>query len=556
MHHYGNMSAMNTYITSLTDRAAPARATSPSKSHQSSSFADSLKEYSDKVAPNTKQTVPSGSVILVGEISRARQTVSELLMKNRELKNSTWNILSAAQNQDKDYTKLPLGTKIYYNSADGSLSWSGASPSSSSVATPLPSAPSHVIQPVVIMHDSPESLPASGKQLGVINDTTPTVSHLLKAHPELGKDAWNILSAPANKGKDFKSLPVGTPVQIDTLTHEIRWQSSQDGVETAAVRTEDASTLPLVKTETEPAPPAGEMQPVLLGRIDQNSPTVSHLLQQHPELDEPIWSVLGNSLNRGKPFSEIPVGTEIYLQPGSQEIVWGAPDRSSQTPTSKAVEPQASPEVVSSDKKRSAPSSRATDLTEAVKPFMGKPYKDINCYELLVKGLERMDIQYSGKNGLFTKLTRMAREKGLPANAFLTGEGIVQAAGSLVFSRSFPKNSNWRREAEQVYKEMEPLLDKGQILSFSTKYRGHTGIISQQEKQWTFINSGRLDNSLTANSPSSGVGEEVLQREIRNWFKLANASGESLTVTLGALGQEKVVTAFNMSGSVTNPKRI
>ena len=56
----------------------------------------------------------------------------------------------------------------------------------------------------------------------------------------------------------------------------------------------------------------------------------------------------------------------------------------------------------------------------------------MNCYELLVKGLRQMDIPYSGKNGLFGKLTRMAVDQGMAPNAFLNGEGIVKAAGSLV----------------------------------------------------------------------------------------------------------------------------
>ena len=92
-------------------------------------------------------------------------------------------------------------------------------------------------------------------------------------------------------------------------------------------------------------------------------------------------------------------------------------------------------------------------------------------------------------------------------------------------------------------------LNNGQILSFSTQKRDHTGIVSQQDNQWTFINSGRLDNSLDSNSVHRGVGEEVLHEEIRNWFKLAHTKRENLSVTLGQLEQGKIRTAFNMSES-------
>lgn len=451
---------MDTYITSLAGRTAPSRASSSPKANASVTFAERLKEYSDKTTPAEQRKTPSGSVTLVGEISRSRQTVSELLVHNPDLRKSTWNILSAEPNRGKDYTQLPPGTRIYYNSEDKSLSWSGAS---------QPSAPS---------------------------------------------------------------------------------------------------------PRPRPAAPTGDDQPILLGRIDSGNPTVSHLLHQHPELGRQTWAVLANDLNRQKPFAEIKSGTEIYLQPGSMEIVWGKMSGNSPVAASTvaaAAEPaQESVKTTGSTTGSTTESATgsttgsaspgtdpAADLTEAVQPFLGTPYKEINCYELLVKGLERMHIRYSGKDGLFSKLTRMAHEKGLPTNAYLNGEGIVKAAGSLVLSKSYSRPTNWKRAAEQLYREMEPLLDKGQILSFSTQSRGHTGIISQQQNQWTFINSGRLDNSLTTKSPANGVGEEVLQNEIRNWFKLANASHEPLTVTLGALGQESVVTALNMPDSSANgPRRI
>lgn len=65
-----------------------------------------------------------------------------------------------------------------------------------------------------------------------------------------------------------------------------------------------------------------------------------------------------------------------------------------------------------------------------------------------------------------------------------------------------------------------------------------------------------LDNSLTNDSPRKGVGEENLQQEIRNWFKLASTNGESLSVTLGALIQETVVTTAAASSTPGTPRRI
>ena len=61
----------------------------------------------------------------------------------------------------------------------------------------------------------------------------------------------------------------------------------------------------------------------------------------------------------------------------------------------------------------------------------------MNCYELIVKGLRHLDIPYGGKDGLYAKLTRMAVDRGLAPNAYLNGEGIIKAAGSLVLSKNY-----------------------------------------------------------------------------------------------------------------------
>lgn len=399
-----------------------------------------------------------------------------------------------------------------------------------------------------------QSVRSEMQEIGVIRPSHPTVSHLLKADQSLSDETWNILAAVPNSSKDFSSLPPGTKVVYDSRTQEISWQLPGDSSGSNGVSADIASPIRSVESvppiEGLTSPPAE--QPVLttqeqtisLGRIDSSNSTVSHLLMNHPQFRDQAWQLLNNSVNINKSFSRIPAGSEIFINQDTTEISWtgaeqltkGAPPTLSATLMKKVyfnndfVEYQ----------------MPAADLIEAVQPFIGKSYKEIDCYELLVKGLRRMDIPYEGKDGLFTKLTAMARENGLPLNAYLNGEGIVKAAGTLVLSKSYPSMGDWKDDANSLIREMEPLLDKGQILSFSTERRGHTGIVSQQDDQWTFINSGRLDNALTENSVSRGVGEEILKNEIHNWFKLAHSKGESLSVTLGQLEQNKVLTAYNM----------
>ncbi len=465
---------MDILITPTINRPSAVSSSSQSRTSLPDSFNTLLAEYTDEASPPQADATPVKSVILVGEINSESRTVSELLMQHKELKGNTWNIINSEQNQHNDYTKIQPGTRIYYNSEEGVLTWSNRVREFSSSYQQVAS-PTQFDQPLV----KPSIQNSDKTRLGVISENIPTVSHLLKSHPTLKSDTWNILASGVNRDKDFTSLPVGAEVQIDPVTREISWQSSGPPRYPNA----NPASLPDVNIGSHAARDAVAALPIAL-------------LKQ---------SVPGG-------------GTDGLNRSSTAREHTGPP----------------------------------ADLSEAVKPYMGTPYKEINCYELLVKGLQHMDIPYKGRDGLYSKLTRMALDKGMAANAYLTGEGIVEAAGSFVLSKKYPDIGNWKEEAATLIREIEPLLNSGQILSFSTENRGHTGIVSQQKNQWTFINSGRLDNSVELNSLHRGVGEEVLQEEVRNWFKLAKRKGEKLSVTLGQLEQGRIQTAYNMPESFAN----
>ena len=145
-----------------------------------------------------------------------------------------------------------------------------------------------------------------------------------------------------------------------------------------------------------------------------------------------------------------------------------------------------------------------------------------------------------GRGGLGEKLIKMAMRKGLPSNAYLNGEGLIKVSGSKVYSKSIIRVRDSETQARKVYKEMEPLLKKGFILSFSTPTRGHTGIVSQKNSSWTYINSGDMDHNVETPSDTKSVGEEYLMGEIENWLALAAKRDESLVITLGRLQEEKL----------------
>ena len=109
-------------------------------------------------------------------------------------------------------------------------------------------------------------------------------------------------------------------------------------------------------------------------------------------------------------------------------------------------------------------------------------------------------------------------------------------------------------DGRQVLQEIKPYLEEGQILSFSIHSRGHTGIVSRVKDTWTLINSGRMNHSLESTSLPKGVGEESLEAEIRDWFKLARNRNESLRITLGKLNEKQLVTYYDVPPA--KPKKV
>jgi hypothetical protein len=80
------------------------------------------------------------------------------------------------------------------------------------------------------------------------------------------------------------------------------------------------------------------------------------------------------------------------------------------------------------------------------------------------------------------------------------------------------------------------------ILSFSTRNRGHTGVISFHQGQWTFINSGQIDNSVHPGENGQQVGEEGLGQELANWIERAARENSELQITVGRLEPEKLAS--------------
>ncbi len=315
-----------------------------------------------------------------------------------------------------------------------------------------------------------------------------------------------------------------------------------------------------------PGAEAGKEQDLVrLGKVSGENPNVSSLLVKHQGYRKECWRIIHSEVNRHKPYTRIRPGTEIFLNQKTGELVWGKDVPAQEAPRTivnseplgqEKARSMAKPELLHPEEEQKLladTKSFCERLVGAVEPFLGRPYSEIDCYELVVKGLTNLGVQYQGQGGLGRKLMEMAKVNGLPAYSYLNGEGLIAASGSKLYYKAVPQVKSPEEQAKQVINEIKPHLEKGLILSFSTHSRGHTGIVSQANDDWTFINSGRMDNPVASTAQRKGVGEESLEAEIRDWFKLAQNRKESLQITLGRLDEKKLV-AFYDQPSTTSKK--
>jgi hypothetical protein len=70
---------------------------------------------------------------------------------------------------------------------------------------------------------------------------------------------------------------------------------------------------------------------IKIGKITSTQPTVSHLSINHPEYGQKCWEIIHSDLNKDKPYTRIPEGTKIYLDPETKEFVWDNSKQKAQT---------------------------------------------------------------------------------------------------------------------------------------------------------------------------------------------------------------------------------
>ena len=335
---------------------------------------------------------------------------------------------------------------------------------------------------------------ADGIALGRLGPDAPTVSHLLVQNESTRGNVWEIVHNQANTTKDFRHIPAGEAIYLNPQTHELTWGSG------SVVQNPSQATTPVPE-------PAAET-------------TQAHTSDKHPP------TVTAGSENSQSPSQGAADVSSLFRTAGAEAFLNSAFDFSA--PYADAQAQNATPSL--------------PELNQAVAAYCGNSYNQMDCFELVVQGLKDLGVDYGGRDGLQRTLMAKAEQEGQPSNAYLTGEGLINASGRHVFQSAFHPPEDPQAKAEALFAELSNNLEPGMVLSFSTPNRGHTGVVGKQGEEWTFINSGLVNNPVGPSSTDYGVAEEDLRAELANWLQRSATHGETLQISLGALDPQKLAT--------------
>jgi len=175
-------------------------------------------------------------------------------------------------------------------------------------------------------------------------------------------------------------------------------------------------------------------------------------------------------------------------------------------------------------------------------------YKNRDCLEFLASLLEDNGIAYYGKNGLANQLIAQARTQGKNLNAYLTGEGLTRELSDQPITISLQKDH--KGNFEQVWRKIQPHIQAGSILSFSSKSFGHTGLVDRVDNRWVYFNaSGAVGKPETYR-----VKAEDLKPEVKSWFDRARKQATFLNITIGAINPSMAARFHNIPAG--NPQML
>jgi hypothetical protein len=152
-----------------------------------------------------------------------------------------------------------------------------------------------------------------------------------------------------------------------------------------------------------------------------------------------------------------------------------------------------------------------------------------DCYEYLVGMIESRGISYYGSGGISSELIDRAASEGRNMYAYFNGEGITDLLCPDPVKVEVPDASE--EQFEKVWQQIEPNLEEGAILSYSSRRFGHTGLVSRANGEWNYLNS----SGNYGDKDSYRVIEEDLKSEVKGWLRRAERDNAFISITLGRI---------------------
>lgn len=563
------------------------------------------KELSWKRPQQFKQKVPIGllqerlkqfgrnkdATVTLGVLDKAHPTVSHVITSNHIIDGNSWDIIDAAINKDKPYATLPEGTIVEIDPDTLELHFALPSQSSGN-SSPLPenaqpAAAPQQLSKLDILKIRLQNLAHEGKPvlLGTVSNSQPTVSQILKSNRHVQNLYKEIVFSDTNRNKPYRNLQPGTKVCIDPVTLELIFEKPLQHIETqnpaANAACLDKQTAEMPASERLKKYVAGIQtgpgQLISIGTISNKVPTVSQLLANDRRFSGYQWEITLAGINRDKPYTELPPGTQVSLNPENLELVFNAASQAGTTGAAQPAGPSPTAPVTHEAKPVPLPGpAKETGLTPlkenehpaapATGPaneeakvqtaaenqptapkfvrtnqealplgdmlafsaglMVGKPSKEVNSYQLLLQGLASRGIEYKGDKGLQANLARLAVLMGEDRTALQNVDGILKIAGEPVYAKTIGPQAG-KAQLAALDKEMAPHLRNGLIMTLATPTMHQSGILSSLDNKWTLINAAdRL------------VDEVPLDKKIAELHTRAAAHNENLTVKASSLRED------------------
>jgi hypothetical protein len=192
---------------------------------------------------------------------------------------------------------------------------------------------------------------------------------------------------------------------------------------------------------------------IKLGYISSEQPTVSHLSINHPQYGQECWKIIHSDLNKDKPYTRIPSGTKVYLEPESKEIIW---DNSKNNITGKGTVNSFHASAINQSWKK--PSSHEGKTTP-VNPFLTNQRNKIKEQQIVEQSVSRASTLYNLPKELIMAVIKAESDFQAGAVSPAGAQGLMQLMPGTARELGIKNPFDIRENIEGGVRYLKKMLD-------------------------------------------------------------------------------------------------